>query len=121
MRTVYFLTFFFIIALGFPTLAQSDTSDATKGEVLIIHEPVSYGYSHVNFPRPNFIIKTGGRPDFKLVKGIKVEVTEVKTNDNGESKVILKRIDGKKFFGSFPAISANYEEALQSGELRRVK
>ncbi|MCM8570774.1 hypothetical protein NE848_15365 [Gramella jeungdoensis] len=121
MRIRNFLSIFFILSFALPSLAQPDTNRVDPGEVLIIHEPENYGYSHVNFPRANFIIKAGGRPDFKLLKGVKVEVTEVETRKNGESKVILRRVDGEKFFGKFPAISANYEKALKSGELKKVK
>lgn len=114
-----FLSFFIFIFLITSVVAQPETEEVQQGEVLVIHEPVNYGYSHVKLPRANFIIKSGGTPDYNNLKGLEVEVAEVKTTRKGDVKVILKRRDGKKFFGSFPAISANYEEALNSGELRR--
>ena len=121
MRIRDFLSILTIFSLTLSTFAQPAPNAVDKGEVLVIDSPENYTYSHVDFPRANFIIKTGGRPDFKLMKGVKVQVTEVKTRKNGESKVILKRIDGKKFFGKFPEVSANYEAALKAGELKKVK
>ena len=73
----------------------------------------------MDFPRANFIIKAGGRPDYSRLKGLEVEVAEVKTDKKGDVKVTLKRRDGKKFFGSFPAVTANYKKALSTGEIRK--
>lgn len=113
------ISIFILILLATPGVSQSENQEVKQGEVLVINEAVNYGYSHLNLPRANFIIKAGGRPNYNSLKGLEVEVTEVKINKKGDVKVKLKRRDGKKFFGSFPAVTANYKQALNAGEIRK--
>ena len=53
----------------------------------------------------------------KTVLGKKVEIINYTYTSEGSTKVTLKRLDGKKFFGKFPTIKANLEDALSTGEL----
>lgn len=112
-----FLSFSIFTFLLTSAVAQSGNHGVEQGEILVINQPVNYAYSHVNFPKANFIIKSGGRPDYSGLKGVEVEVSKVKTNRQGDIKVTLKRRDGKKFFGNFPAVTANYNKALSTGEI----
>ncbi|CAN0603137.1 unnamed protein product, partial [Ectocarpus sp. 12 AP-2014] len=75
-------------------------------------------YEHINFPRPNFIIKKGGIANYKRAQGKKVVVTAVKEKKDGTIKVTFKREDGSRFFGSHTYISADFKEAIASGELQ---
>ena len=111
-----------LLALIFstPAIAQN-TEDIEVGDLLEIGKTENYEYSHVQFPRPNFIIKKGGIANYKKLNGTIVEVTEVKKDKKGESIIKVRRKDGKKFFGSFPVVVANYDKALASKELSEIK
>ena len=110
-----FLVFFCIILSNSLTAQSVDT--VKKGEVLEIGAPETYQYAFVKFPRSNFIIKKRGVSNFKNIPGTLVKVTEVRENSKGDTIVILRRKDGKKFFGSFPEIKADYKKAIASAEL----
>lgn len=90
-----------------------------EGTILTIAEPVSADYQHIHFPRKNFIIKRGGIANMKSVFGKKVEVVAYAYTDKGDTKVTLKRTDGKKFFRNFRTVDAHLEDALSSGELKK--
>lgn len=104
--------------------AQQNTTTASNdiavGDVLQIGEPVVSQYKHIDFPRANFIIKSGGIADFKTVKGNHVVVTAISENANGETKVTLKRKDGRKFFRNYATVDADLAGALNDGELRKL-
>lgn len=87
------------------------------GDVLKIGETNNYQYTHINFPKPNFIIKKGGIANYGQLAGTLVEVTKIRTNDKGQTSILLRRKDGKKFFGSFSEIKADYQQAIASAEL----
>jgi hypothetical protein len=88
------------------------------GDIYEIGKPETRTYRHINFPKPNFIIKKGGVANYKLAVGKKVIVTSVKKKKDGTNQVTIKREDGGRFFGSHTFISANFEEALEAGELQ---
>jgi len=115
----YFTALSLFLALFFTNSINAQKSDDLSiGEVLTIESPENYQYSHLKLPQANFIIKSGGVVNYKKLIGTQVEIKEIKTSNN-KTVVVLKRKDGKKFFGSFPSIRANYEKALASGELSR--
>ena len=99
------------------SINAQNSPEVKVGETLSIGSSDNYLYSDVKFPKPNFIIKQGGIANYKKLEGTLVEVSEIRKNSKDQTVVILKRKDGKKFFGSFSAIRANYENALASGEL----
>ncbi len=90
-----------------------------EGTILTIAQPASAEYQHIHFPRKNFIIKRGAIADMKSVYGKKVEVVAYSYTDAGDTKVTLKRTDGKKFFRNFRTVDAHLEDALSSGELKK--
>jgi len=92
--------------------------DIKVGDLLEIGRPEVPRYKHIDFPRPNFIIKKGGIANYKKVEGNKVVVTSLKKNKDGTLKVMIKRADGGRFFNSHTIVSADLENALESGELR---
>ncbi len=67
------------------------------GAVLQIGKSVTYGYSHINFPRPNFIIKRGGILNYKDLWGEKVVVTEVYQNKKMKPRLPLNERTEKSF------------------------
>lgn len=88
------------------------------GEKLVISNSSTYGYKYLHLPNANFIIKKNGRLNYDQLVGKSVIIQEIKSTET-KNTVVLRRADGKKFFGSFPVIKANYEKAVQSGELKQ--
>lgn len=110
-----------LFSLGALHAQETKTShDIAVGDVLQIGEPVVMQYKHIDFPRANFIIKSGGIADFKTVKGNHVVVTAISENAKGETMVTLKRKDGRKFFRNYSTVDADLVAALNDGELRRL-
>lgn len=114
----------YVIALMFSVSmlnAQVNTeqtiTDVKVGDVFEIGKPESNKYKHIEFPRANFIIKRGGIANYKRVEGETVVVKAVKEKKDGTVEVKIKRKDGGRFFGSHPVVSADIDEALNSGEL----
>lgn len=119
MRSISTICLLIILFVSNKMIAQKST-EARIGETFKIAQMDESRFSHLNLPRANFIIKEGGIADYSKLAGTQVTVTEVRTNSRNETKVILKRKDGKKFFGSFPEIKADYKKALSSGQLRSI-
>lgn len=112
-----------LFSIGALQAQQNNTTasnDIAVGDVLQIGEPVVSQYKHIDFPRANFIIKSGGIADFKTVKGNHVVVTAISENAKGETKVTLKRKDGRKFFRNYATVNADLAGALNDGELRKL-
>lgn len=118
MRNIQKIAFIIILGITFSVNAQKTDDLVSVGETFSIQESDNYQYSHINFPKPNFIIKKGAIADYKKLRGVQVVVSEIKSN-KGKTRVVLKRKDGKKFFGNFPSVTANIEDAVASGELIR--
>lgn len=116
MRKIFVIPLFVLQLLAFDVVAQNKGTIVEPGQVLSIGSSKAYQYSTINFPQPNLIIKKGGIANYGKLAGTQVVVSEVSEND-GEHIITLRRKDGKKFFGSFPAVKARYEKALASGEL----
>jgi hypothetical protein len=118
----------FVIVLLFSTglLSAQDAAiharlEVNVGDVLEIGKPESAQYRYIDIPRANFIIKKGGIADFKLLVGEKVKVVSIKEQRDGLTKIKIKRADGRRFFGSHALIGAEFEHAMESGELLAVK
>ena len=50
--------------------------------------------------------------------GEKVVVTSVKEKKDGTTQIKIKRNDGGRFFGSHTVVTADYKDAINSGELQ---
>ncbi|MDT0690856.1 hypothetical protein RM549_13745 [Salegentibacter sp. F188] len=112
------LIFTLSLFLGFQMQAQEiDNNNVEVGTILEINEAEAYGFKHIHFPRPNFIIKRGGIANYNSVEGNRVEITAVTTKKDGTREVELKRVDGRKFFRNFATVKADIDEALESGEM----
>jgi len=114
-----FLSLFFLGGGLSLQAQQNEQTTIEKGTVLTISEPVSDQYRYVLFPRKNFIIKRGGIANMKSVYGKKVEVVDFSYTDDGDTRVTLKRTDGRKFFRNFKTVDAYLEDALTAGELTK--
>ncbi len=119
------LIFAILFAVGSIALYANEANgikpqEVQVGDVFKIGDPDAPRYRHINFPRPNFIIKKGGVANYNRLKGNKVMVTAVKEKKDGTIEVKIKRTDGTRFFGSHREVSANLKAALDTGELVEV-
>ena len=94
-----------------------EPQEVQVGDTFKIGDPDAPRYRHINFPRPNFIIKKGGVVNYRRLEGNKVVVTAVKEKKDGTLEVMIKRTDGVRFFGSHREVSADLKAALETGEL----
>lgn len=110
------------IALGVLSVNAQDLSSkqvtVAKGDVIEIGTPSTAKYKHIKFPRANFIIKRGGIANYKAAKGEEVVITNVKSGENGNTIIDVKRTDGKRFFRTVNTVSINLEDALASNEIK---
>ncbi|MDY7394063.1 hypothetical protein UMM65_02330 [Aureibaculum sp. 2210JD6-5] len=117
MKKCILLFAFSVCTLSLFAQSLSTTTEVKIGDVFEIGEPKTNTYKHINFPKPNIIIKRGGIVNYNKVKGSMVVITSVKEKDNGTIEVKIKRKDGGRFFGSHHVIEADFNNALSSGEL----
>lgn len=119
MKSCMLFVFFMSLSLG-SISAQSSDYAIDVGDVFIIGDASSNTYQHINFPRPNFIIKRGGIATFKNIKGKKVEITSVTKNSDGSSSATIKLLSEKYFFSSHKYVTLAIEEAINEKELIKV-
>ena len=106
----------YVIALLFSGVMFAQ-EEVKVGDVFEIGQPETRTYKHIEFPRANFIIKRGGIANYKNLKGQKVVVTSIEDKNDGTVQIKLKRENGNRFFGSHTVVAANFEKALDNGEL----
>ncbi len=87
------------------------------GDIFEIGRPETNSFRHIKFPKANFIIKKGGIANYKRVEGQKVVVTSIKEKKDGTTEIKIKRRDGGRFFGSHSVVAADFDKAVDSGEL----
>lgn len=101
--------------------AQDDGSKSTAlkvGDVIEIGHPSTSKYKHIKFPRANFIIKRNGVADYKKALGEEVVITDVEKIDDGETRISVKRKDGRRFFNTVSNVSISLEKALEANEIK---
>ncbi|WP_040280882.1 hypothetical protein [Psychroserpens damuponensis] len=109
------LLFIFLLS-GFFSISFAQETPKI-GDILQINEPKAQTYHHIDFPKPNILIKRGTVTGYKSVYGTTVVVSKIETNKDGSTYVILKRKDDTKFFGYLSKVKANYSKSIASGEL----
>ncbi|OMP31596.1 MULTISPECIES: hypothetical protein [Mangrovimonas] len=116
-------TLIFALFLNFNSFsATSNIQDSVViGDVLTINTPESQTFKDIDFPKLNLVVKRGGVASYNSVDNVPVVVSEIKADKNGNTIVVLKRQDGKKFFNQYKEVSANLQDALASGELSVIK
>ena len=87
------------------------------GEELVIKAPKQTNYHYIDFPKRNILTKRTKVANYKSVYNKTVVIDKVMTDDNGNNYVMLKTKDGSKFFGIKSSIKANYNKAIEAGEL----
>lgn len=111
------LIFSVILIFAYKAQAQNLNPEVEVGDVLTITGSADNNLKSFNLPKANFIIKKGGIADYKRLRGHRVEITAITTEEDGSHKLVLRREDGRKFFRSFPVITAKLEPALANREL----
>ncbi|WP_396635007.1 hypothetical protein [Maribacter sp. R86514] len=116
----YVITLLFSVSL---LNAQNNVTNQTEvnvGDVFEIGKPESNKYKHIDFPRENFIIKRGGIANYRRAHGEEVVVTAVRELKDGTTQVKIKRNDGGRFFNSHTVVTADFKDAITSGELQAL-
>ncbi len=108
------------LVTGISSYAQEIRNSIIVGDVLMLQKPKGGEFVHVQFPRKNFIIKQGGIANMKTLYGQKVLVAQVNDVPNGNTEVVLKPFNGRRFFGYLSSVKANIDRALAAGELKPV-
>lgn len=119
MKNRIFFTLFFSF-FSIIVCSQSPNSSVKEGEVFVIGEVYNNNYEHINFPRPNFIIKRGGIANYKNVEGKKVEVTSIKEKKDGSLIATIKLTSKKSFFRTHKYVTVDIIEAIREKELLRI-
>lgn len=101
-------------------LQAQNMEEPQVGEVLLMSSQDGNGFDHVHFPKLNFIMKRGGVGNWTNFRGTKVVVKEQYPDSEGSKFVVLERADGRKFFKLLPSVTASFNKALASGELKRI-
>lgn len=115
MKTVISMLCLFFVALSV------NANDIKVGSVLIISNPSSTIYKHIDVPKKNFIIKKGGIADYSSLINEKVVVSDLTKKENGDIHVVLKKHNGKRFFNTHTILKANLSKALQAKELIKIE
>lgn len=103
------------------TAGSVPSTEPQKGAVYTIDTPANNNFQSINFPRLSTLLKRGVPANYKSVDNIQVIVTEVKATKNGKNQVVLKRKDGKKFFRFYNSVTADFNKAIEKGELKAAK
>lgn len=120
MKNILIINFllFFSFQLSGQSSEQISGEKFAIGDTYFIGQPSGQDYNHIKFPRRNFIMKRGGLPNYKNLIGKEILVTGTRVR-NDRQEVTIKRMDGLNFFGSYPEVKVDIENAIQSGELIR--
>ncbi|GAA4271249.1 hypothetical protein U6A24_05065 [Aquimarina gracilis] len=117
MKKALFFILLSIISLQAQEMTPPNQSSIEVGDKLIIGKPSAKEYQHIHFPKTNFIMKKGGIANYKALAGSDVTVTKIDKDQDGNTKITLKRTNGKKFFNAVAIVNANFEKALEEKEI----
>ncbi|RYH73055.1 hypothetical protein EVU94_10285 [Flavobacteriaceae bacterium 144Ye] len=107
-----------VLALFSFSIQAQDT--VKEGDVLRIGKASGETYSHVDFPRLNTLVKRGSVASYKNVVGELAVVESVTKNKDNTVKITMKLKSGKKFFNYLNSVSADFDKAIASGELKQA-
>ena len=116
----YILTALLMGLFSICAYSQSPNTSLNIGDVFIIGEVSNNNYKHIDFPRPNFILKKGGRPNYDNIKGESVDVTSIRKKKNGTLVATIKLSSDKLFFNSHRYVAVDIEGAIRENELYRI-
>ena len=113
MKKLIFLACLSIGILQAQDSKKLNSENVSVGDVIAIGAPSGKTYQHILFPKTNFILKKGGNPNYKKIKGLQVTVTN-REEKNSKTIITIKRKDGKKFFNSLNTVNVDLEEAIKN-------
>lgn len=119
MKRVLFFTLILLLSVVGHSKSGDLQDDIKVGDELTLGNPSTQQYQYIKFPKSNFIIKKGGIPNYKGLKGKTVVITKVSKDEKGNTIITFKRKDGKKFFKAIPQVSAYLEKGLESKEFTK--
>lgn len=100
--------------------SQSSDSSINIGDVFILGEVSNNNYKHINFPRPNIIIKKGGIANYENIKGKRVEIKSINKKKDGTLIATIKLTSNKLFFNSHKYVTVDIKEAISKKELLKI-
>ncbi|SEB76272.1 hypothetical protein SAMN04489761_1694 [Tenacibaculum sp. MAR_2009_124] len=116
----YILLGLFMVMISGIGYAQSSETSIKVGDVFLVGEVANDNYTHIKFPKDNFIVKRGGIANYSKVRGQKVEVTSIKENSKGDLIATISLSSKKYFFKSHKYVKVNIADALTSKELLKI-
>lgn len=111
--TIVLLAFLMFSTSSF---SQNEISDLKPGDILYISKDANTPFQHLNFPKPNFIIKRGAIANYKGLDGMHVRIESI----TDEYVARLTPVRGKKFFNKFYFVNADLKSALNDDELKQL-
>ncbi len=117
LQNIGLLSVLFLFTATLWATPFSDT-EPKVGDVLVIQETENGNYDAIKFPERNILHKKTGLSQYNRVEGMAVEVIAVTTNAKGETVVTIQPKDGSKFFRYWKSVKANYQKAIENGELK---
>ena len=91
------------------------------GDKLVIKAPKGESYKSIDFPKLNILVKRGQLASYNTVMEKVVIVDQIIESDDNTTQVILKMKDNSKFLNLFKTVKADYNKAIDLGELVAVK
>lgn len=120
MKKIIHLSKLMFLFCFFISHGQEITQNETVGKVYVINAKSGNAYTHIYFPKPNFIIKKGGFANYDALVGKKIKVTKIAKENKSGTIVTFELENGEKFFGTHKVVDGNIEKAIENGEITAV-
>ena len=120
MKKLIYLSKLMLFFCFFLSYGQESSQKETIGKTYIINAKSGSSYNHLYFPKPNFIMKKGGFPNYEALVGKKIKVTKITKEKKSGTIVTFELENGGKFFGTHKVVNGNIEKALENGEISAV-
>lgn len=117
MKKLIHLSKLMFLFCFFLSHGQEITQNETVGKVYVINAKSGNAYTHLYFPKPNFILKKGGFADYDALVGKKIKVTKIAKEKDSGTIVTFELENGTKFFGTYKVVNGNIEKAIENGEI----
>ena len=117
----YILIVFLCSVFSSVTYSQHSKAIVKVGDTFIIGETNNDKYTHIHFPKANFIIKKGGIANFNAIQGKKVKVTSIQEDKNGDLIAKIKLNSENYFFNSHKYVTVNIIKAIKEEELLKAQ
>jgi len=113
--------FIFTLVFSVFTFISFGQNTPKVGDQLVVKSPKAESYKYVDFPKLNILVKRGQLASYNAVIDQVVVVDQVIELNYNTTTVVLKMKDESKFFNLYKTVKANYNKAIESGELVVLK